>query len=89
MAERCDGTFTYVRTGVVSLSDRTRRVTLLLRAGHSYLAKPTAPKQNHPKPKVKANTKAKTKSITPARPKQGSSAHRAGASAAASAGMER
>lgn len=39
-AERCDGTFTYVKQGSVSLRDQTHKRTIILTAGHSYLAKP-------------------------------------------------
>jgi hypothetical protein len=44
VAERCDGTFTYVRIGRVDVLDKVRKKTLLLADGHSYLAKPAAPK---------------------------------------------
>ncbi|HTZ86179.1 MAG TPA: hypothetical protein VMB05_05880 [Solirubrobacteraceae bacterium] len=37
--ERCGGTFTRVRQGVVSVRDLHRHRTVLVRAGHSYLAK--------------------------------------------------
>jgi hypothetical protein len=39
-AERCDGTYTYVQSGVVAVYDITRRRTIILTAGHSYLARP-------------------------------------------------
>jgi hypothetical protein len=37
--ERCDGTLTRVRRGVVSVRDRKRRKTVIVRAGRSYLAR--------------------------------------------------
>jgi hypothetical protein len=40
VADRCDGTLTRVRTGNVSVRDLGRRRTLVVRAGHSYLARP-------------------------------------------------
>jgi Ca2+-binding RTX toxin-like protein len=36
--ERCSGTFTRVLSGVVRVKDKTRHRTVLVRAGHSYLA---------------------------------------------------
>jgi hypothetical protein len=40
VADRCDGTLTRVRTGNVSVRDLGRRRTIVVRAGHSYLARP-------------------------------------------------
>ncbi len=37
--DRCDGTFTRVTDGAVSVRDRGRHRTVLVRAGHSYLAR--------------------------------------------------
>ena len=37
--DRCDGTLTRVRDGRVSVYDRARRVTVIVHAGHSYLAR--------------------------------------------------
>jgi virginiamycin B lyase len=37
--DTCAGTLTYVRQGAVSVRDRHRRRTVLVRAGHSYLAR--------------------------------------------------
>jgi hypothetical protein len=37
--DRCDGTLTVVHRGVVSVFDFRRRRTVLVRAGHRYLAK--------------------------------------------------
>lgn len=37
--DRCDGTFTRVTEGAVSVRDRGRHRTVLVRAGHSYLAR--------------------------------------------------
>lgn len=37
-ADRCDGTLTRVTRGTVSVKDYTRHRTVLVRAGHSYLA---------------------------------------------------
>jgi len=37
--DRCDGTLTRVSSGRVSVYDRVRRVTVIVRAGHSYLAR--------------------------------------------------
>ena len=39
-ADRCDGTFTSVREGVVQVRDLVRRRSVTLRAGQSYLARP-------------------------------------------------
>jgi len=39
--DRCDGTLTRVSKGSVSVFDRGRHRTVLVRAGHSYLARPT------------------------------------------------
>jgi hypothetical protein len=39
VANRCDGTFTAVTRGVVSVRDLVRRKTITLRAGQHYLAK--------------------------------------------------
>lgn len=38
VADRCDGTFIHVATGKVAVTDFARRVTVVLRAGQSYLA---------------------------------------------------
>ena len=38
-ADRCDGTLTQVRQGKVSVRDLVKRKTVVVRAGHSYLAK--------------------------------------------------
>ena len=38
--ERCDGSLTSVRQGVVAVYDKVKRKTVLVRAGRSYLAKP-------------------------------------------------
>jgi streptogramin lyase len=40
--DRCDGTFTRVTEGAVSVRDKVRHRTVLVRAGHSYLAKSRA-----------------------------------------------
>jgi ferric-dicitrate binding protein FerR (iron transport regulator) len=37
--DRCDGTLTRVSKGSVSVYDRGRRRTIVVRAGHSYLAR--------------------------------------------------
>ena len=37
--ERCDGTLTYVRRGVVSVRDNRAKRTVTVRAGRSYLAR--------------------------------------------------
>ena len=37
--DRCDGTLTRVREGAVAVKDRRRGKTVVVRAGHSYLAK--------------------------------------------------
>jgi hypothetical protein len=39
MEDRCDGTLTRVRRGRVDVRDFTRRRTIRLRAGRSYLAR--------------------------------------------------
>ena len=39
VADRCDGTLTKVADGAVSVRDRVRRKTVLVTAGHSYLAR--------------------------------------------------
>jgi hypothetical protein len=39
-ADRCDGTLTQVREGVVAVNDFAKRGTVIVRAGGSYLAKP-------------------------------------------------
>jgi hypothetical protein len=39
MEERCEGSYTKVKQGKVSVRDRRRHVTVLVRAGHSYLAR--------------------------------------------------
>jgi ferric-dicitrate binding protein FerR (iron transport regulator) len=38
VADRCDGTLTKVRRGVVSVRDIKRKKTVKVKAGHSYLA---------------------------------------------------
>jgi hypothetical protein len=38
--DRCDGTLTRVRSGAVAVRDRGRRKTVLVKAGHQYLARP-------------------------------------------------
>ena len=38
--ERCDGSLTSVRQGVVAVYDKVKKKTVLVRAGRSYLAKP-------------------------------------------------
>ena len=45
IAERCDGTFTQVKKGKVAVYDITRRQTIILTAGQSYLAKPPKSKK--------------------------------------------
>jgi hypothetical protein len=40
--DRCDGTLIYVRRGIVTVFDRIRRRTVVLRAGQAYLAKAPA-----------------------------------------------
>jgi hypothetical protein len=37
--DRCDGTLTRVTSGAVSVRDFRRHRTVLVRAGHSYLAR--------------------------------------------------
>lgn len=37
--DRCDGTLTHVTRGVVAVNDRKRHKTVIVTAGHSYLAK--------------------------------------------------
>ena len=37
--DRCDGTFTQVIEGIVAVTDFPKHKTVLVRAGHSYLAK--------------------------------------------------
>ena len=39
VADRCDGTLTRVRSGSVSVRDLRRQRTIVVRAGHSYLAR--------------------------------------------------
>jgi hypothetical protein len=41
VADRCDGTLTRVKSGSVSVRDLRRQRTIVVRAGHSYLARPT------------------------------------------------
>jgi ferric-dicitrate binding protein FerR (iron transport regulator) len=36
--DRCDGTLTKVTKGVVSVRDLTRKKTVMVKAGHQYLA---------------------------------------------------
>jgi hypothetical protein len=38
IADRCDGTLTHVSRGTVVVSNLVRHVTVVVRAGHSYLA---------------------------------------------------
>ena len=38
-ADRCDGTLAQVRQGTVSVRDLVKKKTVVVRAGHSYLAK--------------------------------------------------
>jgi hypothetical protein len=38
--DRCDGTLTRVSAGSVSVYDSRRRVSVIVRAGDSYLARP-------------------------------------------------
>jgi archaeosine-15-forming tRNA-guanine transglycosylase len=40
--DRCDGTLTRVTDGAVSVRDQVRHRTVVVRAGHSYLAKSRA-----------------------------------------------
>jgi hypothetical protein len=40
--DRCDGTLTRVTEGAVAVRDKVRHRTVLVRAGHSYLAKSRA-----------------------------------------------
>jgi hypothetical protein len=42
VADRCEGTFFRVNRGIVAVRDFTRQVTVSVRAGQSYLAKPPA-----------------------------------------------
>ena len=43
ITDRCDGTLTKVRRGVVVVRDFRLRRTIIVRAGESYLAKVAAP----------------------------------------------
>ena len=45
--DRCDGTLTRVTNGAVSVRDYVRRRAVLLRAGHSYLARSRAALRAH------------------------------------------
>jgi hypothetical protein len=38
--DRCDGTLTRVRSGAVAVRDKARRKTVLVKAGHQYVARP-------------------------------------------------
>jgi hypothetical protein len=40
VADRCDGTFTSVRAGMVAVFDQTLKKTIIVTRGHSHLAKP-------------------------------------------------
>ena len=40
MEDRCDGSLTQVKEGVVSVYDMVKKKTINVRAGHSYLAVP-------------------------------------------------
>jgi uncharacterized repeat protein (TIGR01451 family) len=40
VAERCDGSFTSVRSGMVAVFDQTLKKTIIVTRGHSYLARP-------------------------------------------------
>jgi hypothetical protein len=42
VADRCEGTFFRVNRGIVAVRDFTRQVTVAVRAGQSYLARPPA-----------------------------------------------
>jgi hypothetical protein len=52
VANRCDGTYTRVARGVVSVRDHTKHKTVAVRAPHTYLARPPQPKKPK-KPKKK------------------------------------
>jgi hypothetical protein len=39
MSDRCDGTLTVVQRDTVAVNDFVRHITVLVHAGHSYLAK--------------------------------------------------
>jgi hypothetical protein len=39
--ERCEGTLTFVKRGIVTVRDERRNKTIVVRAGHSYLARAT------------------------------------------------
>ena len=39
-ADRCDGTYTQVNEGVVTVLDLVRKKILIVRAGHSVLVRP-------------------------------------------------
>ena len=39
-ADRCDGTYTKVNEGVVTVLDIARKKVLIVRAGHSVLVRP-------------------------------------------------
>jgi hypothetical protein len=39
-ADRCDGTYTQVEEGVVTVLDTVRNKTLIVRVGHSVLVRP-------------------------------------------------
>jgi archaeosine-15-forming tRNA-guanine transglycosylase len=45
--DRCDGTLTKVTRGAVSVRDFVRHRTVLVRSGHSYLARRAYPKRRH------------------------------------------
>jgi hypothetical protein len=40
VADRCDGTYVRVRSGIVSVQNFVTNKTTFVTAGHSYLAKP-------------------------------------------------
>ena len=46
-ADRCDGTLISVQRHSVRVTDLVRHVSRVIRAGHSYLAKPRKPKPRH------------------------------------------
>jgi streptogramin lyase len=45
--DRCDGTLTKVTQGAVAVRDFARRRTVLVRAGHAYVARRAYPKRRH------------------------------------------
>ena len=59
-ADRCDGTLTRVTADAVAVRDRARHRTVIVRSGHSYLARSREAAPHHSRGEYSANSQSVT-----------------------------